>query len=142
MICSFETASTANKRLKKLSTFNNATVNNRTIQKTLASWMFRILSAFDFQKIDGAQALEALSHCIYGYIKYCWVLVKQFSSSDIASNHKSKKFLTSWIFRKSFSLVGACIIDGFDMNWFTNLKQVWTYLHLSKQCMFVSLKLD
>ena len=39
------------------------------------------------------------------------------------------------MFWESFWFVGACVIDGFDMNWFTNLKQAWTYLHLSKQSM-------
>ena len=53
----------------------------------------------------------------------------------------AKSSSASWMFRESFSFVGAGIVDGFDMNWFTSLKQAWTYLHLSKQHMFVSLKL-
>ena len=43
-------------------------------------------------------------------------LNNQFSISDIASNRRFKKLLTSWMFRESFSFVGACAIDGFDMN--------------------------
>ena len=62
------------------------------------------------------------------------------SINDIANNEKFKNFLTSWMFREYLSFVGACVINGFDMNWFTNLKHNWTYLHLSKQCMLVSLK--
>ena len=52
-------------------------------------------SLFDFQKIDCVKALEALSQCLYGCIRYCWLWVKQFSISDIASNNKFKKLFTS-----------------------------------------------
>ena len=67
--------------------------------------------------------------------------VKQFSINDIVYNYKFTKLLTSWMFKEFFSFFVACIIDGFDMNWFTDSKQAWIYLHLSKQSMFVSLKL-
>ena len=43
-------------------------------------------------------------------------LNNQFSINDIASNHKFKKLLTSSMFRESFLFVGACVIDGFDVN--------------------------
>ena len=62
-------------------------------------------------------------------------LKKLTSFNNTARNHKFKKLLTSWIF------VGAFYLWWFDTNRFTNLKQYWTYLHLTKQCMFVSLKL-
>ena len=38
--------------------------------------------------------------------------------------------------RESFSFAGACIIDSFDINWFTNLKQALTYLHLLKHAVW------
>ena len=41
------------------------------------------------------------------------------------------------MFRESGPFVGACIIDGFDLNCFTNMKQVLTCLNLSKQYIFV-----
>ena len=141
LIYSFEAPGTAYKKLKNLTSFNNTTLNNKRVQEPLASWMFRILSPFNFQKNNCAKAIEALSQCLYGCIKYYWVLANRFSISDIASNHIFKKPLTSRMFMESFSFVGAFIIDGFDMNIFTNLKQAWTYLHLTRQCMFVSLKL-
>ena len=78
--------------------------------------MFRILSPFDFQKIDCANAFESLIQYLYGCIRYCCVWVKQFTISDIASSNKLKKILTSWMFRESFSFVGACIIGGFEIN--------------------------
>ena len=77
--------------------------------------MFRILSPFDLQKIDCGKAPETFSQCLYGFIRYCWVGVKQFSINDIANNHKFTKLLTSWMFNESFSFFGACIIDGFDL---------------------------
>ena len=128
LLYSFEAPGTDYKRLKKLTSFNNTTLNKRIV-KALASWMFRILSLFDFRKIDCGKALEILSQCLYCCIRYYWVGVKQFSINDIANNHKFPKFLTSWIFKKSFWLFGACIIDNFGTNWFTNLKQAWIYLH-------------
>ena len=128
LLYSFEAPGSDYKRLKKLTSFNNTTLNKRIV-KALASWMFRILSLFDFQKIDCGKALEILSQCLYCCIRYCWEGVKQFSINDIANNHKFTKFLTSWIFKKSFWLFGACIIDNFGTNWFTNLKQAWIYLH-------------
>ena len=140
LLYSFEAPCTAYKSLKKVTSFNNTTPNERIV-KALASWMFRILFPLDFQKVDCGKAPETLSQCLYGCIRYCWVGVKQFSISDIANNHKFTKLLTNWMFQESFSFLGTCIIDGFDMNWFINLKQAWTYLHLSKQCIFVSLKL-
>ena len=48
-------------KVKKLTSFYNTLLNNKKIQKTLAFIMFRILSPFDFQKVDCAKALEALS---------------------------------------------------------------------------------
>ena len=50
LLYSFEAPGTASRRLKKLTSLNNTTLNKR-IQKALATWMFRILSLFDFQKI-------------------------------------------------------------------------------------------
>ena len=140
LLYSFVAKGTAYKRLKKLTSFSDTTFNKRIV-KALASWMFRILSLLDFQKIDCDKAPETLSQCFYGCIMYCCVGVKQFSINDIWNNHKFTKLLTYWMFKESFSFSGACIIDDFDMTWFTNLKQAWTYLHLAKQCMFVSLKL-
>ena len=54
--------------LKKLTSFNNNTLSQR-IQNDLASWMFRILSLFDFQNIDCGKAPEVLSQCLYGCIR-------------------------------------------------------------------------
>ena len=133
------TPGTAHKRLKKLTSFNNTTLNKH-IFKALAFWMFMVLSPFDFQKIDCGKAPETLNQCLYGCIRYCWAGVKQFSINDIVYNYKFTKLLTSWMFKEFFSFFVACII-GFDMNWLTDLKQAWIYLHLSKQSMFVSLKL-
>ena len=45
------------------------------------------------------------------------------------------------MFTESLLFVAACIIDGLDMNWFINLKQPWSCLHLPKQCLFAFLKL-
>ena len=119
LLYSFEVPGTAYKWFKKLTSFNNTTLK-KGIQKALASWMFRILSLFDFQKVDCSKAPETLSQCFYEYIRYCWVWVKQlknqFSIDDIASNHKFKKSLSSWILRESFSFVRAWVIDIFDMN--------------------------
>ena len=118
LIDSFDAPGIAYKRIKKLTSFNNTTLNNKRIQKALAYWMVRILFPFDFQKTDCAKVHEAISHCLYGCITCYWVWVKQFSISDIASNRKFrfKNLLTSWMFRESLSFVGACIIDSFDMN--------------------------
>ena len=73
---SFEAPATGYMRLKKLTSFNNTTLN-KSIQKALDSWVLRILSLFDFQKIDCGKAPEALSQCLYGCIRYRWVWVKQ-----------------------------------------------------------------
>ena len=73
LLYSYEEPGTAYKRLKKLTSFNNTTLNKR-IQKALASWSFRVLSLFDFQKIDCGKVPEVLSQCLqclYGCIKYC-----------------------------------------------------------------------
>ena len=43
-------------------------------------------------------------------------LNNKFSINDIVSNHKFKKFLTSWMFKESFLFVGACVTDGFNVN--------------------------
>ena len=53
----FDSSGAACKRLKKLTSFKNTTFN-KTIQKALASWMFRILSPFDFQKGECAKCVE------------------------------------------------------------------------------------
>ena len=111
----------------------------KRIVKALSSWMFSIFPPFNFQIIACDKAPETLSQRLYGCIRYCWVGVKRFSISRIANNRKFTKLLTSWMFKESFSF--PFIIDGFDMNGFTNLKQAWTYLHILKQCMSVSLKL-
>ena len=116
LIYCFEAPGTAYKRLKKLTSFNSTTLNNKRIQKVLGSWMLRILSLFDFQKLDCTKALEALTQCLYGCIRYWGVWVKQFSISDNVSNHNFKKLLNSWMFMESFSFIRVCIIDGFDMN--------------------------
>ena len=58
LLYSFEAPGTAYKKLKRLTIFNNTTLNKR-IQKALASWMVTILSLFDFQKIDCVKAPEA-----------------------------------------------------------------------------------
>ena len=76
LLYSFEAPGTAYKKLKRLTSFNNTTLNKR-IQKALASWIVTILSLFDFQKIDCVKAPEALNQCLYEYIGYCWALVKQ-----------------------------------------------------------------
>ena len=60
LLYSFEAPGTAYKTLKKLTSFNN-TILYKRIQKPLASWMFRILSLFDFRKIDCGEAPEGLS---------------------------------------------------------------------------------
>ena len=60
LLYSFGAPGTAYRRSKKLTSFNNNTLSRR-IQNDLASWMFRILSPFDFQKIDCGKAPEVLS---------------------------------------------------------------------------------
>ena len=70
-----EAQGTAYKRLKKLTRFNNTALNKRT--QKIAFWMSRVLSPVDFEKIDCGKAPETLSQCLYGYIGYCWVGVKQ-----------------------------------------------------------------
>ena len=64
LLYSFELPGTAYKRLKILTSFNNTTLKKR-IKKSLVSSMFRILSLFDFQKIDCSKAPKALSQCLY-----------------------------------------------------------------------------
>ena len=147
---SFETPGTVSKRLQKLTTFSNTTLNNKNIQKALASWIFKILSPFEYQKIDCSIAPKILTQCIYGCIRYCWIwlntaecycLNNKFSINNIANYRKFKRLFTSGMFREYFLFVGACIIDCSDIIWNNNLRQAGTYSHLSKQCMFVSLKL-
>ena len=57
LLYSLEAPGTVYKRLKKLTSFNNTTLNKR-IQKALVSGMFRILCLFDFQKVDCAKYLK------------------------------------------------------------------------------------
>ena len=64
LLYSFEAPGTAYHRLNKLIIFNNTTLNKR-IQKGQASWMFRILSLIDFQKVDCSKELEALSEYLF-----------------------------------------------------------------------------
>ena len=61
------------------------------------------------------------------------------ASIILQNNHKFKQLSTSWMFRESFPFIGACIVDAFDINWFTNFQQAWNYLHLPKQRIIVSL---
>ena len=131
LLYSFEAPGTVYKRLKKLTSFNNTILNKRT-QKTLASWMFRILCLFDFQKVHCGKAPEALTQCLYGCIRYCLVWVKQLIWHQFW-------LLTFWMFGESFSYFGACVIAGFDMNWLTNLKQTWTSdIYRSNVCFYLS----
>ena len=76
LLHSFEASSTDYKRLKTLTSFNNTTLNNR-IQTSLASWMIRVLSPFDFTKNWLWQSTWNISQCFYGCIRYYWVAVKQ-----------------------------------------------------------------
>ena len=76
LLYSFEAPDTAYKKLKKLTSFNNTTLNKR-VQKAPASWVFRIHCLFDFQKVDSGKVAEVFSQCLNGCVRYCWVLVKQ-----------------------------------------------------------------
>ena len=96
----------------------------------LASIILHLTKEFKkfFRKIDCVKSPETLSQCLYACIRQYWVVVKQFNISNIANNHKFTKLFTTWMFEESFSYFWACIIDGFDMNWFTNL--TWSKLEL------------
>ena len=105
LLYSFEAPCPAYKRLKKLTSFNNNTLN-KINQKALASWIFRVLSLFNFQKMECDKAPD-----------FAWKILR------ITTNWKS-----SWA-------------PEYLGNVFFNLKEAWTYLHQSNQCMLVYLKL-
>ena len=138
ILYSFEAPGTAYKRLVKLSSFNNTTLN-KWIVKALASWMFRILSPFDFQKIVFGKAPKILSQCLYGCIRYCWIRIKQFSISDIANNQKFTKLLTTWMFKESSSfleLVSLMVLTWINLLTWSNLELI--YIYQSNVCLYLS----
>ena len=67
----FEAPGTAYKSLQKLTSFNNAT-HNKIIKKSLVSYMFSIISPFEYQIVDCRKSSDTLSQCLYGCIGYCW----------------------------------------------------------------------
>ena len=138
LLYSFEAPGIAYKRLKKLTSVNNTTLYKRTV-KALASWMFRILSPFDFQKIDCGKAPETLSHCLYGCIRYCWVGVKQFSINDIVNNHKFTKLVTFECLRNLshfLELVSLMVLTWIDLLTWSKLDIIFIYQ--SYVCLYLS----
>ena len=138
LLHSFEAPVTTYKRLKKLISFNNTTLNKRNV-KALASWMFKILSPFDFQKVVFGKTPKILSQCLYGCIRYCWVGIKQFNIIDIANNQKFTKLLTTWMFKESFSfleLVSLMVLTWINLLTWSNLELI--YIYQSNVCLYLS----